>query len=161
MESSVDNAQKQSGESMKTIRISGRDFRFVGDDIESSHYHWVIAYLWPCKVEQVVRHACENDDAYALRIYTRIAQHPEFFKMLGGLIVPAELLEVEWSPWVAIDTGKFLSEISDIRERVAFTRQAVDAVISFCLLQPHHLEPIAHKSVRVSQDVEADPVEVL
>jgi hypothetical protein len=153
--------QTQSGESMKTIRISGRDFRFVGDDIESSHYYWATAYLWPCKVEQVVRNAGEDDDAYALRIYTRIAENPEFYKMMGGLIVPAELSESEWSPWVAIDTGKFLSEISEIRDRVAFTRQAVDAVISFCLLKPHHIEPVARKSVRVSQENDADPVEVL
>lgn len=148
---------------MKTISISGRDFKFVGDDIEPDHYHWVIAYLWPCKVEQVVRQAGEDDDAYALRIYTRIAEHPEFFKMMGGLIVPAELSPSEWSPWVAIDTGKFLSGISEIRDRVAFTRQAVDAVISFCLLKPHHLAhvPVYRQRERVGQDTDADPVEVL
>jgi hypothetical protein len=148
---------------MKTIHISGREFRFVGNDIESSHYHWVMAYLWPCKVEQVVRHTGEDDDAYSLRIYTRIAQHPEFFKMMGGLIVPAELSEVEWSPWVAIDTGKFLSEISEIRDRVAFTRQAVDAVISFCLLKPNHMKPkVEHGAARFSNSSDSSvPEEML
>jgi hypothetical protein len=100
-----------------------------------------MTYLWPCRVEQVVRLDGEDDDSYAQRIYTRIAGHPEFYKMIGGLIVPAELSESQWSPWVAIDTGKFLSEISEITDRVAFTRQAVDAVISFCLLNPRHMRP--------------------
>jgi hypothetical protein len=95
-----------------------------------------MGHLHPCRVEQVVRVEGEDDDAYAQRIYTRISGYPEFFKMMGGLILPAELAASEWSPSTAMDTGKFLSDISDLTDKAAFTRHAVDAVINFCLMLP-------------------------
>lgn len=124
---------------MKLITISGRDFRFVENDIESAHYHLATAYLWPSRIEQVLRHADESDESYAQRIYSRLYENSDFYTLVGCLILPATVPESEWSPLVAFDTGRFLREMSDAESKSAFPRQVVDAVISFCMLKPHHL----------------------
>jgi hypothetical protein len=124
---------------MKLIRISGREFRFVENDIESAHHHLAMAYLRPCRIEQVVRNVGEDDESYAQRIYARLHENPHFYELMGCLILPSKLQESEWSPQIGVETGKFIRELSDVSSKTTFRRQAVDAVINFCLLKPDYI----------------------
>lgn len=132
---------------MKIVTISGRDFRFVENDIESDHYHLALYYLWPSWIEQVLRWAGESDESYAQRIYSRLHENPNFYTLMGCIILPATLPESEWSPFVAFETARFLREMPGVESKSAFPRQVVDAVINFCMVTPVHL-PEATESQR-------------
>jgi hypothetical protein len=118
---------------MQTITIAGRKFKSVGRECTLAHDVWVMNRIRECQLDKIhIRHG-ETADEYAKRFLMHAMSNASVFELLGGLLIDAEISTADWTPELALQTGEFLSLVTDPADKLIVKRQVTEEVTSFFL----------------------------
>ncbi len=73
----------------------------------------------------------ESADEYAKRFLLKAVSDPNVFELLGGLLMPAAIDSVHWSPEMAAQTAAFLAHVTAPSDKHIVKVQITEAVTSF------------------------------
>jgi hypothetical protein len=93
---------------MKAVSISGREFKAVTDST-LEHDMWTVQQLDRSGVRNIVMEDGESPDEFVSRMLTQLMVSGAIFDLLGGLLMPAELKGTDWTPEMAVETGKLFA----------------------------------------------------
>lgn len=95
---------------------------------------------------------------YATEVYEAIARAGKVFAVLGGLLIPEEIADTDWTQEVARDTGAFLRKISSPEEMAALRFRLLEMVMGFFVGALASSEPSGIVSRQdVTRALTADP----
>jgi len=99
-------------EPVNSFPIADRTFRIVQQStIEHDVYMMLV-----CKaagIHGLRRAKNESPEDFAVRTHTTILESGQTCNLLGGVMLPAELSDLEWSKKIARETAEFCSRVTD------------------------------------------------
>ena len=115
---------------METLKLGGREFRpLTVSTIE--HDLWVMGQVRRAGLDRITMGGDETADDFARRLLDVILQSRQIFALLGGLLVPAEVPDLEWTPETAEATGAFLRTVTDPAEKQVLITEVAGLTASF------------------------------
>lgn len=114
---------------MDHICISGREFKAVTDST-LEHDMWTVQQLDRSGLRTIVMEEGEKPDAFVARMLTQLMVSGAVFDLLGGLLMPAEFQGTDWTPEMAVETGKLFGKTTG-RDKDIIRRQIAGAVEVF------------------------------
>lgn len=93
---------------MEIVRISGREFKAVTDST-LEHDIWTVQQFERSGIRDIVMEAGETPDEFVARKIAQLMISGAIFDLLGGLLMPAEFNGSDWTPEMAIETGKLFA----------------------------------------------------
>jgi hypothetical protein len=93
---------------MDKIRISGREFKAVTDST-LEHDMWTVQQLDRAGIHKIVMEAGETPDEFVARTISQLMISGVIFDLMGGLLMPAELKGTDWTPELAVETGRLFA----------------------------------------------------
>jgi hypothetical protein len=93
---------------MEIVRISGREFKAVTDST-LQHDAWTVQQLDRAGIRKLVLEEGETPDEFVSRTIAQLMISGAMFDLMGALLMPAELKGSDWTPEMAIETGKLFA----------------------------------------------------
>jgi hypothetical protein len=93
---------------MEALCISGRQFKAVTDST-LEHDIWTVQQLDRAGLRNLVMEDGETPDEFANRMMTKLMLSGAVFELLGGLLMPAEVKGKDWTPAMAVETGRLFA----------------------------------------------------
>lgn len=89
------------------IELGGRAFRAVARST-IRHDHWLMARMRRAGFGELAKLPDEGARVYAERLMAHLLLTDGALELYGGLLVPAELTDRQWTPEVAAETATFI-----------------------------------------------------
>lgn len=115
---------------MEIITIGGRDFRAVSNST-IEHDFWVMDQVRGAGLDRIEMREGETQDQFVERIIIDSITTGRAFPLLGGLLMPADMLPEDWTPQIAHDTIEFLRKRTDESDKAKIKAQLVALLFGF------------------------------
>jgi len=112
----------------RALRIGGKRFRVVQDGT-AERDHFVIQYAGKVGLREVAMLEAEDPEAFAHRLLYQLVDAGVVFELLGGILIPDELEDSEWTLELARSTAAHLR-----RCHLPEDKATINAAIG-CLIQ--------------------------
>lgn len=99
------------------LRLGGRGWRTMGSGVLREK---ILAWITPQLAANGIKmqaHPGESSLEFAERLYLEVRISPVVFPLLGCLFIPQELLDAQWSPGLAVQTGKSTGKLWHERDK--------------------------------------------
>lgn len=99
------------------IRLGGRAWRPIHSDaVREQARAWIAAQLEDHGIRMQAQPG-EAARAFAEGLYRQLCLSPVVFPLLGSFLVLDDLADEEWTPQLAINTGKFIAKLWRERDK--------------------------------------------
>jgi hypothetical protein len=115
---------------METIKIQGRTFRPVVDST-FEHDIYLMNHIRGAGLDTIQPKEGEAYEDFALRLFDGLIGSGRLLLILGGLIIPEEITDLQWSPDVATITADFLKKVSAPEDKVIIEQQVIALLVNF------------------------------
>lgn len=102
----------------ETHTLGGRLFREPAKST-IAHDAWVMARIRSTGMERLERKPDEAWDDFGVRLTETVLSSGHALDLLAGLLVPAEIGDLQWTPAIAKEIASFLGELSDPADKQA------------------------------------------
>src|SRR5690348_15785244 len=93
---------------MEQLTIGGRAFRAIAEST-LGHDIWLMQRVRAAQLYDFPMRAGETATDFAQRLLDHALASPAFFELVAGIILPADVADMDWKPAVAEDTAQFLA----------------------------------------------------
>ncbi len=100
----------------ETFTLGGREFRSLSQST-IEHDMWVVARMRMAGIHEFYQHENETQFAFATRVINELIDSGQALEILGGLLLPAELDPLDWTPKVAAETAAFIRKLTDPEDK--------------------------------------------
>lgn len=111
--------------------LSGRAFRSIGQHPTMERDVFVMARVREARLDQLPLEANESAEDYALRLLSHLLQSPTVFDLLGGMMLPEEVLDTDWTPKHAREMAAFLKGLTGDEDKEKVQRLLLAVLIPF------------------------------
>jgi len=113
------------------IMIAGRSFVAMSDPTAENDV-FVRGIIENAGLGTLLKHKGEDASDFARRILGEFALKTDIFVLLGGVLLPAELVDATaWTPEIASETAAFLRKCRDQRDKKEIQSQLAAGIMSF------------------------------
>ncbi|HXE90742.1 MAG TPA: hypothetical protein VNK82_07240 [Terriglobales bacterium] len=106
------------GNEQKVRLIGGRRWRTL-ERSTLRHDGYMTAKIAAAGLDRISRQGDESPEEFAQRLLQKILLSGAWFDLLGGLVLPDELADDQWSEKVAAETAGFLAQVTDAADKQA------------------------------------------
>jgi hypothetical protein len=89
-------------------KISGREFKAVTDST-LEHDMWTVQQLDRAGIHKLAMEQDETPDEFVTRTIAQLMISGAIFDLMGGLLMPAEIKGPDWTPELAVETGRLFA----------------------------------------------------
>lgn len=114
-----------------SITLGGRTFVKLTKDSTVQHDLWLMQRASEAGLTTAQIWSGETPEAYAARLLDMAIKSGTVLEMLGGLLLPEGKKPEEWTPEMAVETGKHLGHIRDPDEKKAVNGLILSLLIDF------------------------------
>lgn len=111
------------------IRISGGQYRPI-ERFSDGNEHYLISHLRAAGIADCAQMSDESSKAYAVRLLHAVIENDVALDLLGGLLLPINVPDHQWTPETAWLTADILRGVASPEDK----RQVHEAVSSVLLL---------------------------
>jgi hypothetical protein len=114
------------------VEVAGRKFRFILNST-LEHDWWVMGLIQDSGLDpnQFGQRDGEQPGDAAIRLLRAALSSGHAFKIMGGLLIDANLIDMDWTPEHAQQTAEFFRSLSDPTEKASMQTLLVQILISF------------------------------
>lgn len=112
------------------IALGGREYRVIKTSTVE-HDVWMMARVVDAGIRQVTMEPGESPEAFATRLTGELARSGQVLALLGGVMIPSELQDLQWTPEVAKATAAALGQLTDPDDKQAVLSQIASLVAGF------------------------------
>ena len=138
------------------IALGGLRYRAIKNTTLQNDYY-VMQQLQRSGIANITPNQGENAEAYAMRLLGAIVENGIPLKLLGGLIIPEEIKDAEWTPAQADTTAALLAQLTDKADKNRVQALIIEVVTDFFKEGLRLLKPFPGASQ--AAEVEAQPTE--
>lgn len=102
----------------ETHALGGRLFREPARST-IAHDAWVMDRIRATGMERLKREPDESWEDFGVRLTETVLSSGHALDLLAGLLVPADVGDLQWTPAIAKETAAFLGELSDPADKEA------------------------------------------
>ena len=95
----------------KVVMLGGRGFREIAKSTIRRRY-WTQAVMDRAGLMAPVMEGDEDAEHYARRIWRQVTESAEVCNLIGGLLMPADKTDLEWTPEIAAHTAAFVATLT-------------------------------------------------
>lgn len=74
---------------------------------------WMDSKRRLCEIDKLHRGKEEPGEQYAVRVCERVFDSGYAFDILGGVLIPENIADTDWTPQIAVKTAWFLRRVTD------------------------------------------------
>ena len=116
---------------MQKVTLAGRTFHAV-ENSTLQHAIASCAMLQRMGLSDLVPRPGEADSAFRDRLMNSLVTSGELLPLLGHLMMPATKKGAEWTPFMAVQTAKFLGALKTPEDKAKLTGLIIDVTLFFC-----------------------------
>lgn len=139
----MDEESKQP-EQPEILHIGGSRWRRV---IQTTlrHDRWLRKRIRAAGLHSFKPRPAESSEEFSLRILDEV-DDDAFYELLGGLFVPGDLDDLQWTAKLAAETAAFFDNLTDERDKAALSSIFVAVVVGFLVSDNAFARPSATAS---------------
>jgi hypothetical protein len=113
-----------------TTTIGGRKFRSGGQStLERDLY--VMGFIRAANLDDVPMLETETAEQYALRLMSHLAASSHVLDILGGLFIPEDVSDREWTAELGAETARFLKGLTEPADKAVVQTAILSVLIPF------------------------------
>ena len=113
-----------------TLALGGREYRpLLLSNI--AHDCWTMSQIRSAGLDQVSMGLDETPEDFARRLVGLIVQTKRIFLLLGGLLIPNDMKDLQWTEELAEQTAAHLQTVTDLEEKKLLMSEIAGLVASF------------------------------
>ena len=95
------------------------------------HDFWLMDTIRAAGLEQVTLRPGEEAETFATRLLHDVIASGRVFDLLGGVLVPADSNDLDWTPEAALQTAAFMRKLSEPTDKILLQSLVVELLIGF------------------------------
>lgn len=115
---------------METTKLNGRVYRAIKTST-IEHDFYMIDRIRAAGLDRVTLAEGENAEQLAMRLLEMTIGTGKAFEILGGLLIPVDVQDIDWTPAIAEETAENIKRTTDDAEKAEIRQQLVALLISF------------------------------
>ena len=112
------------------VSLGGRIFRVVQDTTVAQDI-WITGRSERAGLYELQRRQGEDPDRFAIRILGELSVSGEAAFLLGGMLVPEDVEDSDWTPQLAEQTAKLIGGVTDADDKKTVHHLIASLVIDF------------------------------
>jgi hypothetical protein len=110
--------------------LGGREFREIAVRSINNRW-WTERHIRQSGVDRIKQEDGESAETFIVRITDRLTGSGEGALILGGLIIPSDVVDLEWKPETGIATSQFILKLHEDEDAVRVNNLLLSALLPF------------------------------
>ena len=110
--------------------LGGRRYRRLLTST-ARHDDWMIARMYRAGISELVIGEEERPTEFVTRIIGSLMMVDVTFELLGGLVVPVDMEDLDWTPALALQTGERFAALTDPQDKQVRIAMLADLIVDF------------------------------